>query len=41
LELALERLPTPLVDVDPIVDAVAAAVALSETQVASTESIKH
>ena len=41
LELALERLPTPLVDADPIVDAVAAAVALSETQVAPTESIKH
>ena len=41
LELALERLPMPLVDADPIVDAVAAAVALSETQVAPTESIKH
>ena len=41
LELALERMPTPLVDVDPIVDAVTAAAALSATQTASTESIKH
>ena len=41
LELALERMPTPLVDADPIVDAVAAAAALSATQAASTESIKH
>jgi ATP-dependent Lon protease len=40
LELALERMPTPLVDADPVVDAVAAA-ALSATQAASTESIKH
>ncbi|MEY4910804.1 MAG: hypothetical protein RL761_467 [Pseudomonadota bacterium] len=41
LELALERMPTPLVDADPVVDAVAAAAALSATQAASTESIKH
>jgi ATP-dependent Lon protease len=41
LELALERAPTPLPDVDPIVDAVAAAAALSVTQTTSAESIKH
>ena len=41
LELALERMPTPLVEADPIVDAVAAAAALSATQSSSTESIKH
>ncbi len=41
LELALERMPTPLVDADPIVDAVAAAAALSAKQSSSTESIKH
>ena len=41
LELALERVPTPLVDVDPIVDVVSAAANLSATQTASTESIKH
>jgi ATP-dependent Lon protease len=40
LELALERMPTPLDDIDPIVDAVAVA-ALSATHTASTESIKH
>jgi ATP-dependent Lon protease len=40
LELALERMPTPLVDADPIVDVVAAT-ALSATQSVSTESIKH
>ena len=40
LELALERAPTPLPDVDPTVDAVTAAV-LSSAQSASTESIKH
>ncbi|MEY3782069.1 MAG: hypothetical protein RIS97_247 [Pseudomonadota bacterium] len=41
LELALERMPTPLVEADPIVDAVAAAAALSAKQSSSTESIKH
>ena len=41
LELALERMPTPLVEMDPIVDAVAAAASLSATQSVSTESIKH
>jgi ATP-dependent Lon protease len=41
LELALERMPTPLVETDPIVDVVATASALSATQSASTESIKH
>jgi ATP-dependent Lon protease len=41
LELALERAPTPLPDVDPIVDAVTAATVLSSAQSASTESIKH
>jgi ATP-dependent Lon protease len=40
LELALERMPTPLVDSDPVVDVVAATT-LSVTQSASTESIKH
>jgi ATP-dependent Lon protease len=40
LELALERMPTPLVDADPVVDVVAATT-LSVTQSASTESIKH
>ena len=41
LELALERMPTPLVDMDPVVDVATAAVALSSTQSASIESIKH
>jgi ATP-dependent Lon protease len=41
LELALERAPTPLPDVDPIVDAVTATASLSATQSVSTESIKH
>ncbi len=41
LELALERAPTPLPDVDPIVDAVTAATVLSSAQSSSTESIKH
>jgi ATP-dependent Lon protease len=41
LELALERMPTPLVEADPIVDAAAAAAALSVTQSPSIESIKH
>jgi ATP-dependent Lon protease len=41
LELALERMPTALADVDPLVDAVVVAAALSATQTASTESIKH
>jgi ATP-dependent Lon protease len=41
LELALERAPTPLPDVDPIVDAVTAATVLSSVQSSSTESIKH
>ena len=41
LELALERAPTPLPDVDPTVDAVTAAAVLSSAQSASTESIKH
>ncbi len=41
LELALERAPTPLPDVDPIVDAVTAATVLSSVKSSSTESIKH
>jgi ATP-dependent Lon protease len=41
LELALERAPTPLPDVDPIVDAVSAVTSLSATQSPSTETIKH
>jgi ATP-dependent Lon protease len=41
LELALERAPTPLADVDPIVDAVSAAASLSATVSPSAESIKH
>ncbi|MEQ1535813.1 MAG: endopeptidase La [Burkholderiaceae bacterium] len=41
LELALERMPTPLVDVDPIVDTVSASANLSAAQSVSTESIKH
>jgi ATP-dependent Lon protease len=41
LELALERMPTPLVEADPIVDAVAAAATLSATPSAPAESIKH
>ena len=41
LELALESAPTPLPDVDPIVDAVTATASLSATQSVSTESIKH
>jgi ATP-dependent Lon protease len=41
LELALERMPAPLADVDPIVDVVSTAASLSSTQTTSTESIKH
>ncbi|MEN9982282.1 MAG: hypothetical protein RI918_251 [Pseudomonadota bacterium] len=41
LELALERAPTPLPDVDAIIEAVTAATALSASQSAPSESIKH
>jgi ATP-dependent Lon protease len=41
LELALERLPTPLAEVDLIVDAATVAAALTATPLASAETIKH
>ena len=41
LELALERMPTPLSDVDPIVDVLAAGASLSAEPPTSAESIKH
>jgi ATP-dependent Lon protease len=41
LELALERLPSPLMESDVLADAVSTSASLSATQSAPTESIKH
>jgi ATP-dependent Lon protease len=41
LELALERMPTPLTEPDPIVEAAAAATGMTATQSAPTETVKH
>ncbi len=41
LELALERMPQPLPDVDPVVEAAAAVTGMAATQSAPIESVKH
>jgi ATP-dependent Lon protease len=41
LELALERVPVPLVETDPIVDVVTAGASLAATASTSSESVKH
>jgi ATP-dependent Lon protease len=41
LELALEHLPTPLPDVDPLAEAAAAVTGLATTQAAAVDSVKH
>lgn len=41
LELALERMPQPLPDVDPLVEAAAAVTGMAATQSVPIESVKH
>jgi ATP-dependent Lon protease len=41
LELALERMPQPLPDVDPVVEATAAVTSMGAAQSAPLESVKH
>jgi ATP-dependent Lon protease len=41
LELALERMPAPLTELDPILEAATTATGMTATQSASTETIKH
>jgi ATP-dependent Lon protease len=41
LELALERMPQPLPDIDPIVEAAAAVTGMAAAQSAPIESVKH